>query len=63
VEREKVEQVKSDVQKREATTKASSKRKAAAPTGKSAGGTKVVDYLDDSDEAFESWYKRIQDSQ
>ena len=32
-------------------------RKAAAPTSRKAVSSKVVDYLDDSDEAFEDWYK------
>lgn len=36
-------------------------RKAAAPTTKSAGGKKsVVDYLDESDEAYEEWYNKLQ---
>lgn len=62
VERTKVTQVKADQQKREATKTASAKRKAAAPTAKAAGTKSVKDYLDDSDEAFEEFYKRIQDS-
>ena len=32
-------------------------RKAATPTSRKAVSSKVVDYLDDSDEAFEDWYK------
>ncbi|MHB8098087.1 MAG: hypothetical protein ACYDD5_00675 [Sulfuricurvum sp.] len=63
VARSKVAQVKADTQKREATRTASTKRKAAAPTGKTAGANKSVDYLDASDEAFEEFYKRVQDSQ
>lgn len=61
--RSKVAQVKADTQKREATRTASSKRKAAAPTGKTAGANKSVDYLDSSDSNFDDWYSRIQDSQ
>ena len=60
--RTKIDQVKADEQRRVATKTASTKRKAAAPTAKSAGTKKVVDYLDASDEAFEDFYKRIQDS-
>lgn len=60
--RAKIDQVKADEQRRVATKTASTKRKAAAPTAKSAGTKKVVDYLDASDEAFEDFYKRIQDS-
>lgn len=60
--RTKIDQVKADEQRRAATKTASTKRKAAAPTAKAAGTKKVVDYLDDSDEAFEEFYKRIQDS-
>ena len=38
------------------------KRKAAAPVKANAGTKKVIDYLDDSDEAFEEWYKKMEDS-
>ena len=61
-ERGRVNQVKADQQKREATKTASAKRKAAAPTAKSAGAKQVVNYLDDSDEAFEEFYRRTMDS-
>ena len=47
--------------KRNATKKASVKRKAAAPT-KSASADSVVDYLDESDESYDDWYKKLQDS-
>lgn len=58
----KVEQVKAQTAKRTATEQASAKRKAAAPTKNISAGKGVVDYLDDSDEAFEEWYKNLQDS-
>lgn len=61
VEAMKVEEVKARRAKQTATKNASAKRKAAAPTKKSAG-TKQVNYLDDSDEAFEEWYSKLQDS-
>lgn len=35
-------------------------RKAAAPIKSNAGTKKVVDYLDDSDEGFEDWYKQME---
>lgn len=40
---------------------ASTKRKAAAPTASNAGTKKSsIDYLDDSDEGFDEWYKAMQ---
>jgi hypothetical protein len=56
-EAEKVKAVKEQQVKRVETKQASKKRKAAAPTNKVAGTKKVIDYLDDSDEAFEEWYR------
>jgi hypothetical protein len=47
--------------KRVATKQASAKRKAAAPT-KSASADRVVDYLDESDENFDDWYSKLQNS-
>lgn len=61
-EQEKLAAVKSQSEKRVATKKASSKRKAAAPTKSRVSERKVVDYLDDSDEAFEEWYKKTMDN-
>ena len=54
--------VKADSEKRDETKKASVKRKAAAPAKSAASGREVVDYLEDSDEAFDEWYKALQDS-
>lgn len=62
-EQNKISEVKTATAKREATKVASNVRKAAAPTAPRTAGTKTVDYLDSSDEAFEDWYSRIQDSQ
>ena len=59
-EKARLAEVKAKSQKRTATKQASVKRKAAAPT-KSAASRDVIDYLDDSDEAFDDWYKRLQD--
>jgi hypothetical protein len=56
-----LEEVKAKSQKRTATKQASAKRKAAAPTKAPAANRDVIDYLDDSDEAFDEWYKRLQD--
>lgn len=47
--------------KRSESKKASAKRKAAAPT-KNSSADRVVDYLDESDEQFDDWYKKLQDS-
>lgn len=59
-EQERLAQVKAQAQKRTAVKEASVKRKAAAPTKVASGGNKVIDYLD-TDEAFEEWYKKLQD--
>lgn len=60
-EQERLAQVKVQTQKRNATKEASTKRKAAAPTKVAGSGTKVVDYLGDNDEAFDEWYKKLQE--
>jgi hypothetical protein len=60
---QKVAQVKQSEEKRKVTEQASAKRKAAAPTKPSSGKPQgVTDYLDDSDEAFEEWYKKLNDN-
>ena len=59
-EQEKLAQVKAKSQQRSATKQASAKRKAAAPTKVASASRDVIDYLDDSDEAFEEWYQRLQ---
>jgi membrane protein involved in colicin uptake len=61
-EQDRLAKVKADQERRKATKQASKKRKAAAPTRKAAGTKKAVDYLDDSDEAFEEWYRKLEDS-
>lgn len=53
--------VKADTEKRASTKQASKKRKAAAPTRSRGGKKAVMDYLDDSDEAFDDWYKKTMD--
>ncbi len=55
-----MEKAKAQSAKRTATKQASTKRKAAAPT-RNVANQGVTDYLDDSDEAFDDWYKRLQD--
>lgn len=60
-ERARLAEVKAQSQKRTATKQASAKRKAAAPT-KAAASRDVIDYLDDSDEAFDDWYQRLQEN-
>ena len=61
-ERNKVAEVKEASKKREATKTASKRRKAAAPTKKTAGAAKITDYLDESEEAYQDWYKTLEDS-
>jgi len=56
-----VNAVKHDARKQADLRQASVKRKAAAPTMKTAGRKSSVDYLEDSEEAFEQWYKQLQD--
>ena len=53
--------IKAKQEKQVATKQASAKRKAAAPV-KRANTKSVTDYLDDSDEAFDDWYKQLQDT-
>lgn len=60
-EEAKLAEVRAKSQQRVATKQASAKRKAAAPTRNAVAGRDVIDYLDDSDEAFDDWYKRLQD--
>ncbi len=57
-----LQKIKAETAQRKATKKASMKRKAAAPTAGTRAGSGVIDYLDDSDEAFDEWYKNLQDS-
>lgn len=61
-EEAKLQETKAKQAKRKATKQASTKRKAAAPAKKASGTKKVTDYLDDSDEAFDEWYNKLQDS-
>ena len=61
-EKRRIDSVKAAEAKRSSTKSNSVKRRAATPT-KKGGGTqkKVTDYLDDSDEAFEDWYNKLQE--
>ena len=55
-----VDRVKVAQQTREKTVEKVEQRKAAAPVRSSAGTKKVVDYLDDSEEAFDDWYRQME---
>ena len=55
-----VRDVRDQQKQRVAVKQEAEKRKAAAPTKKVAGTKKVIDYLDDSDEAYDEWYKGLQ---
>lgn len=61
-EKKVVEDVKKREVKQTTVKKAANKRKAAAPTRKAAGKKDVIDYLDDSDEKFDDWYKKLEAS-
>jgi hypothetical protein len=59
----KVNKVKQDQAGRQATEQATARRKAAAPT--KPGPSKpqgITDYLEDTDEAFDDWYKNLKDN-
>jgi len=62
VAKNRVAEVKSAQHQRAATKTASEKRRAAAPTAKASGVKPTVDYLDTSDEKFEDWYRKLQES-
>jgi hypothetical protein len=61
-QRAEIDRVKTASKKRSSTKASSAKRKAAAPTSKAAGAAKVTDYLDDSNEAYDDWYKKLESS-
>lgn len=56
-----LQRVKDAEAKQKSAKKQASRRKAAAPTKSNAGMKKSVDFLDDSDEAFEDWYSKLQE--
>lgn len=60
-EKDKIARVKADTAKRASVKRNSAKRRAATPTKRAGGQKKVTDYLDDSDEAFEDWYNKLQE--
>ena len=61
--KETVDRIKTATKKRADTKASSVKRKAAAPSKKTAGGGgKITDYLDDSDESYNEWYKKLEES-
>jgi hypothetical protein len=61
-EQQKLKEIQQAQQKRASTKQAAPKRKAATIPRKRSGTPKVTDYLDDSDEAFEEWYRKLQES-
>ena len=61
-EKKVVEDVKEREVKQTTVKNAANKRKAAAPTRKAAGKKDVIDYLDDSDDKFDDWYKKLEAS-
>lgn len=60
---DRVAQVRKEEASRKATEQAAAKRRAAAPTKPGISKPQgVSDYLDDSDEAFNEWYKNLKDN-
>ena len=57
-----VAKVKAEQTKQKTIKKAANSRKAAATTKKAAGTRNVIDYLDENDEAYDEWYKKLNDS-
>lgn len=55
-----IERVKAQQVARVKSTEKVEARKAAAPVKANAGTKKVIDYLDDSEEAYEEWYKEME---
>ena len=60
-EARRLQSVKEKQMKAEAERKIAEKRKAAAPTKKVV--SRAIDVIDDSDEAFEEWYNKLQEQQ
>ncbi len=60
-ERERISKAKAEQAKRDSAQDAVAKRKAAAPTTTRADKKTVTDYLDENDEEYEAWYKKLQD--
>ena len=59
-EKARIREVREREKQQAATKHDAEKRRAAAPTKRTAGTKKVIDYLDDSDEAYNEWYNSIQ---
>lgn len=57
----KIAKVKKQERARDVTKKESAKRKAAAPTKTGTSKPSAIDYLDDSDEAFEEWARMVEE--
>ena len=60
-ERERISKAKAEQAKRDSAQDAVAKRKAAAPTTTRADKKTVIDYLDENDEEYDAWYKKLQD--
>jgi hypothetical protein len=55
--------VNKSVKKQEDIVQKADARKAAAPTKRMSGKRDVIDYLDDNDEDYDEWYKKVQSRQ
>jgi len=60
-ERERLEKLKQEDKTRKEKSKKAAKRKAAAPTTNRVDSSTTIDYLDDSDEGYDKWYKEVMD--
>ena len=58
-EAERIAKLKAEEEARKTAQQVSKKRKAAAPSKSRTPSHSVVDYLDDSDEAYEEWYAKV----
>lgn len=62
-EQVRINAVKTKQTQQKAIEKESSKRKAAVPSGKKTGTTKVVNYLDDLEENYDDWRAKLEERQ
>lgn len=59
-ERTRIREVKGKQQQQVVTRQDAEKRRAAAPTKRTSGVKQVIDYMDESEEAYNEWYNSVQ---
>ena len=62
LEQSRIEEVKAITAKRAEVVQSYQDRKNAATTSSRSGTKTVIDYLEDSDEAFDEWYKKLENN-